>query len=223
METLQRTSSPSSEQQVEVTTTVQTPLWSLQMALKQHRALPGSTNEPSEPTPEQHHATSPPPRLPFFRTPAATHTSARAVLPRRPKRRQCRSPCGRSRWRSNNTAPFQGQRMNRPSPPESTTVRAHPRAHHATLSPPRSPRRAATPLALEHTLQRCAPPPPRDASIRRLRMNNTRVHLVHDRRPHEARDADQPFRLRCLSSCHCSLCLPRASFTCETVRSTLGP
>jgi len=42
------------------------------------------------------------------------------------------------------------------------------------------------------------------------RVNHSRVHLVHDRRPHEARDADQPFRSRRLNSCHCSLCLSRA-------------
>jgi len=160
--------------------------------------------------------------------------------------------------------------MNRSSPPASTTVRAHPRAHHATSPPPRSPRRAATPLALEHTLQRCSPPPSRGASFGRPRLthsrvylvqdfrphedrdadaitaaptpskssrhgrlaliphsscaahggcprvNHSRVHLVHDRRPHEARDSDQPFRSRCLNSCHCSLCLPRTSFTRET-------
>jgi len=68
-------------------------------------------------------------------------------------------------------------------------VSADPRAHHATSPPPRSPRRAATPLALEHTLQRCAPPPPRDASIGRPRVTHSRVHLAQDRRPHEARDA----------------------------------
>ena len=61
--------------------------------------------------------------------------------------------------------------------------------HHATSPPPRSPRRAATPLALEHTLKRCAPPPPRDAFIGRPRVYHTRVNLVHDRLPHEARYA----------------------------------
>ena len=106
------TRSPSTSPQ---TTAVQAPLWSLQMALKQHRALPGSTDGPYEPTREHHHATSP---------------------------------------------------------------------------PPRSPRRAATPLALEHTLQRCAPSPPRCASIGRPRVNHTRVHLVQDRLPHVAHDAD---------------------------------
>jgi len=159
LETLQRTSSPSSEQQVEVTTTVQTPLWSLQMALKQHRALPGSTDEPSEPTLEQHNATSPPPRSPSFRTPAAPHTVV---------------------------APDGAQATPRPSRVNEWTVRAHPRAHHATSPPPRSPRRAATPLTLERTLQRYAPPPPRDASIGRPRVNHTRVYLVHDCLPHEA-------------------------------------
>ena len=102
----------------------------------------------------------------------------------------CAVHSGRSIWRSNHTAPFQGQRMNRPSPPASTTVRAHPRAHHATSPPPRSPRRAATPLALEHAPQRCAQPPPRDASIGRPRVTHSRVNLVQDRRPHEVRDAD---------------------------------
>ena len=61
--------------------------------------------------------------------------------------------------------------MPRPSPTASTTVRARPRAHHATSPPQRPPRRAATPLALKHTLQQCAPPPPRGASIRRLRVS----------------------------------------------------
>jgi len=126
------------------------------MALKQHCALPRSTDEPSEPTREQHHATSPP--------------------------------------------------------------------------PPRSPRRAATPLTLEHTLQRCAPSPPRDASIGRPRVNHTRVHLDHDRLSHEARirmPSAQPQTtilkapLWSLQMAHCSLCLPRTSFTLRAKRS--GP
>jgi len=71
----------------------------VQMALKQHRTLPGSTDEPSEPTCEQHHATSP---------------------------------------------------------------------------PPRPQRRAATPLPLEHTLQRCTAPPPR--------VNHSREQLAREPR-----------------------------------------
>ena len=64
--------------------------------------------------------------------------------------------------------------------------RATPLIHHAALPRPRSPRRAATSSPKEPTIPRYAPPPPRDASIRRPRVNHTRVHLVHGRLPHEA-------------------------------------
>jgi len=137
---------------VEVTTTVQAPLWSLQMVLKQQRALPGSTDEPSEPTLEQHHAMLPPPRSPSFRTPAATLTSARAVLPRRPKRRQCRRPC---LW-SLHMALKQHRALPRSTDEPSEPTREQ---HDATTPPPCSPRRTATPLALEHTLQNDVPRP----------------------------------------------------------------
>ena len=96
----------------------------------------------------------------------------------------------------------------RPSPPASTTVRAHPRAHHATSPPQRPPRRAATPLALKHTLQQCAPPPPRGASIRRLRVSCslclphtsfTRGNRVKRSGPKTCRYGEAPFIL-CMRS-----------------------
>ena len=82
----------------------------------------------------------------------------------------------------------------RPSRVDGSTARVHPRAtqliHHAMLSRPRSPGRAATSSRKEPTIPRCAPPPPRDASFGRPRVNHSRVHLVQDRLPYEARDAD---------------------------------
>ena len=87
-------------------------------------------------------------------------------------------------------APDEARTTPRPSRVDGSTARVHPRAapliHHATWPRLRSPRRAATSSPEEPTTPRRAPPPPQDASIRRPRVNHTRVHLVHDRLPHEA-------------------------------------
>ena len=78
--------------------------------------------------------------VPSFRTPAAPHTSARAVLPRRPRRQPRWHPCGRSRWRSNSNVPFQGRRMSRSSPPASNTTDQSRDVSAAALVPTLPPR-----------------------------------------------------------------------------------
>jgi len=124
---------------------------------------------------------------PSFRTPAALHTSTRAVFPHRPKRRPYRHPCGRSRFRSSNTTPFQGRRISRPSAPVSNITDQPRHVAAAALEsalPPRANRDAAAPRAPHSTMR------PAFASGHFLRMNRSRMPLVQDRLPREVRDAD---------------------------------
>jgi len=210
------------------------------MALKPHRALPGPTDEPSEPTSE-HNRPSPPASTPRHVAAAALAAPGRAgprraapgrdaAGPRAHPSTMCPAPASGRYHRTPTRDPL--ARAPRPGPPAPRSTRrgCRRRRAHSMPCPGRSPRstRRGCRHRCAHSIQSPGRSKSRHGRLALLprsscaahsgcpRVNHSRVHLVHDRRPHEARDADQPFRSRCLSSCHCPLRLPRTSFTRET-------